>query len=519
MKSSPVASFLTDFFDLFGFVLLVVTGSAAFISFVAWRSRGSKHPVVLGLSLFLFFLTWRVMLTQFLALMPHSIAEYRDAWANTLSAVAILSLAYMINLALKRYVWHGALKHSDTQSAVPDILVQLANFGVYATAVLLISGLVFQRDVTAVAATSGAVAFIIGYSAQSTLAEIFSGLALNLTHPFRKGDSVQVDGIWAIVVDSGWRAVTLRTYDGNLIILPNSKAANLRLTNLSQPNTNVRQHIPITVDIGVAPERVREVAMQAMLGLPYVLRDPKPMVLAKGFNELGMMFEVIFWQPSPHLWILRQDEVVGAVWYAFDRAGIPLSVRRRETATPHDASPAVQPVSAEAISGEAQAALNRSSLLAALPLERRAELAQKPRRLLFGPLECIVRQGDPGSSLFVILRGKVEVSVAADGGSEAKIAQLGPGDSFGEMSLMTGEPRSATVRAAGDVAVIEIEKSALEPMLRDHPELVEALAAQVIALGNANKEHLSKQQKDGTAAAAGSALSRLAGRIRGFFGI
>ena len=75
-----MASFLTDFFDLFGFVLLVVTGSAAFISFVAWRSRGSKHPVVLGLSLFLFFLTWRVMLTQFLALMPHSIAEYRDAW-------------------------------------------------------------------------------------------------------------------------------------------------------------------------------------------------------------------------------------------------------------------------------------------------------------------------------------------------------------------------------------------------------------------------------------------------------
>lgn len=514
-----MASLLADFFDLFGFVLLVITGSAAFVSFIAWRTRGSRHPVIFGLSLFLFFVTWRVMLTQFLALMPESIAEYRDGWANALSAVAILSMAFMINLGLKRYVWHGALRHSDTQSAVPDILVQLASFGVYATAVLLISGLVFQRDVTAVAATSGALAFIIGYSAQSTLAEIFSGLALNLTHPFKKGDSLQVDGIWAIVVDSGWRAVTLRTYDGNLIILPNSKAANLRLTNLSQPNGNVRQHIPITVDIGIAPERVREVAMEAMLGLPHVLRDPKPMVLAKGFNDLGMMFEVIFWQPSPHLWILRQDEVVGAIWYAFDRAGIPLGVRRRETAIPQDATPAVRPLSVEAVAFEAQTALDRSSLLAALPSERRFELAQKPRRLLFGPLECIVRQGDPGSSLFVVLRGKVEVFVGSDGGAEAKIAELGPGDSFGEMSLMTGEPRSATVRAAGDVAVIEIEKSALEPMLRDHPELVDALAAQVMTLGHANKEHLEKRQKEGATAADGSALGRLASRIRGFFGI
>ncbi len=509
---------LSHALDLLGFVLLVVSGSAVFLTVLTWRSRKSRHPVSLGLSLVLFFLTSYLMLEALLEFVPGLSDRGEEITAQVVASLVWLSLAFTVNTLLKRFVWYGALVR-DGRPTVPDILVDLASLGVYAAALLAISSLVFARDVTAIAATSGVVAFVIGYSAQSTLAEVFAGLALNLSHPFRKGDSVQVDGIWGVIVDMGWRSVSLRTYEGNLIVLPNTKAASMRLTNMDLPDNRTRHHIPFVMDVDVPPARVREVGIRAMLEVPAVLRQPSPMILVKNFTEWGVAYEAIFWQEDPNVWILRRDEVAGALWYGFHRAGLPFAVRRHDLAAPNNAAPPVPRPEPRIVAAEIFAALRRAPLFTVVPDEVLTELASSQRRLLFGVPERIVRQGDAGSSMYVILSGKVNVVLEAADGAEMPVATMGPGESFGHMSLMTGEPRSATVRAGGDVVLVEITKQALAPVLETHPELVEALAAQIVALKEANDrfhaEWQARQENDETET---TTISRLAARIRAFFG-
>lgn len=505
---------VAHYVDLLGFLILIVSGAAAFLSLLTWRSKQTRHPLSLGINLTLFFLTAALMSNSLFSVLPPIPEMMRDGIHKSVQALGWLSFAFLLNSSLKRFIWYGRLRHGD-RSAVPDILIGFASLGIYAAAILFISSIVFHRDITAIAATSGVVAFVLGYSAQPTLSEIFSGLALNISRPFRIGDSVQVDGVWGNILELGWRSVSLRSYEGNLIVLPNSKAASMRLINMDLPQHHTRHHIPFVMDIEVPPSLVRKVAMEAILSVPTVLRTPAPLVLWKTFHEYGMSYEAIFWQADPNLWILRQDEVGGAMWYAFKRAGLPFAVNRRNANMPTLAIPSVPHADPAQEREEILAVLKRSSLFSLLPEDAQLTLTSTAKRRLYGDPERIVRQGDQGSSMFLIVHGKVDVLHEGTDGSEQKITTLGAGESFGHMSLMTGAPRSATVRAGSHLVLAEIEKSALTPVIAQYPEAVEALATQIMALQNANEElHFDDGQPASDTPA--GVLGRLASKIRAF---
>jgi CRP-like cAMP-binding protein len=103
------------------------------------------------------------------------------------------------------------------------------------------------------------------------------------------------------------------------------------------------------------------------------------------------------------------------------------------------------------------------------------ELLTSARRARYGQGESIIGQGHPGDSMFVLLEGSADVLVAADGHA-TRVASLGAGDCFGEMSLLNGEPRSATVVARRDCEVIEIGKVSVAEMLQKSPELLQSLS-------------------------------------------
>jgi CRP-like cAMP-binding protein len=93
----------------------------------------------------------------------------------------------------------------------------------------------------------------------------------------------------------------------------------------------------------------------------------------------------------------------------------------------------------------------------------------------FAPGEILIREDDSGDSMFVIASGEVDVSVIGEGVAR-RLAMLGAGDIVGEMSLMTGARRSATVIAISPVTALEVTKAAIEPILNAAPELVERFA-------------------------------------------
>jgi small-conductance mechanosensitive channel len=210
--------------------------------------------------------------------------------------------------AIRRWLWYGRLAENG-RSRVPDIVIGLASLSGYGLTVLAVASLMLGLDVTAVAATSGVVAIVLGVSAQQTLGQVFAGLALNLSRPFRIGDSLQVDGIWGRVMQADWRAVTLRTYEGTQVTLPNTLVAAARLTNLQTPADILRHAIPFVVEIDAPPGRVQAVALDAMAGMETVLSTPAPLVLLKNFEERGVLYEALFWHRDPNLYILCRDEV------------------------------------------------------------------------------------------------------------------------------------------------------------------------------------------------------------------
>jgi DNA-binding NtrC family response regulator/polyferredoxin len=115
--------------------------------------------------------------------------------------------------------------------------------------------------------------------------------------------------------------------------------------------------------------------------------------------------------------------------------------------------------------------LKQTHLFSGLPLDGLDEVAERVRRRTFAAGEVIVHRGDPGATMLLILRGTAAVTLTNAEGAEYTIATLGPGEVFGEMALLTGEPRSANVKALSELSVIEIHQDEFQEMVRAQPEL------------------------------------------------
>jgi hypothetical protein len=164
------------------------------------------------------------------------------------------------------------------------------------------------------------------------------------------------------------------------------------------------------------------------------------------------------------------------------------------------------------------AVLTGSDLFRMLPDAARLEIVGAYRRRVYGEPELIVRQGDPGSSMFVILSGRVSVLLNQPDGPPKKMAELNAGDSFGEMALMLGEGRNASVQALSQVILAEIPKEALQPVLQNHPECTELLAQHAFDFQARNEAYLSDVANQAAPTATKESLiGAINARIRRYF--
>src|SRR5207245_5290930 len=158
------------------------------------------------------------------------------------------------------------------------------------------------------------------------------------------------------------------------------------------------------------------------------------------------------------------------VWYELKRRGITIPFPIRTLHVERRPARPVQEDQAEALS-----ILREEPLFSCLSDEQLNQLVTQARLNYFGRGEPVIEEGSPGDSMFVLLRGAANVSVSKNG-STIQVATLNAGDCFGEMSLLTGEPRRATVRADGDCYVMEIGKPIMAEVLRDAPGCLEKLS-------------------------------------------
>jgi CRP-like cAMP-binding protein len=175
------------------------------------------------------------------------------------------------------------------------------------------------------------------------------------------------------------------------------------------------------------------------------------------------------------------------------------------------ASPADDRASSRARIG---AAIGAVELLAPLPEDARAVLLERAALRRYGPGEAVVRKGEPSREMFVVERGALAVEVPrGSGAGAAEVAQLGAGQCFGEMGLLTGEARSATVRAKTLCDLVVIDHDAFHDVLARHPEIVDRMGG-LLATRQAGLEAVVLEER---APPTEERKRRLISQIRSFF--
>jgi small-conductance mechanosensitive channel/CRP-like cAMP-binding protein len=375
-------------------------------------------------------------------------------------------------------------------------------------------------ELDALLTTSALLTAVLGLSMQDTLGNLFAGLSLQAQRPFEVGDWIQLgDGRDMIgrVVEINWRATKVITLEDVEVVIPNGPLAKAPIHNFTKPTRVSRRAVAVVIGFDVAPRQVHRVLLEAVRPVGGVSTEPAPSVVTVEFGERGVKYSLRYWVADFAAREVIDGEVRDRVWYALRRAGYDIAVPVHDVEVRND-DEEQRRRSAEQARARRRRVLTRVDFLAALEAPQLDALANVARQRPYAPDEIIVRQGERGDEFFVVARGEVAVSVE-DGGYATEVARLGPGSFFGEMSVMTGEPRTATVHAVGDVEIVVLDKQAFAPILDAAPEaaarISEVLAARREQLGAATSRSKSPVAPDAQA----ERSTQLLGRIREFFSL
>jgi len=378
-------------------------------------------------------------------------------WSGGLGVVLVSWGFIHLMLAVADAAAHRTRTHFST--IFKDILM-LTLWGVV---LLLVLSQDFKVNVTSLLASTAVVAVVVGLALQESLGNIFSGLTLQMGKPFAPGDWVRSGDFVGRVLGIGWRSTAVITRANEKLEIPNAMLAKDALVNYS--NGAVAGEVKIGLSYAAPPNYVREVILRALHNIPGIMQYPPPEVFTWEFGDSAMHYRVRYWMSDFGDAERLHDTVSTGLWYV---------LRRNEIEIPYPQMVIRSSAEAKDLAGEA---FERSIMDALREVDFLRGLSDAELRLLvpgvivqqFGIGESIVREGDDGDSLFIIREGTVEVLAASDG-KQVHIRDLGPPAFFGEMALMTGEKRLATIRARSDVELLELNRDAFGELFKNHPE-------------------------------------------------
>lgn len=389
---------------------------------------------------------------------------------------------HFMALGADRFIWSPV--EERTGRSIPKIVRHLLTALIYLLAFFGIVAFVFEQKLTSLLATSGMIAMIVGMAIQINIANIFSGIAINLERPFRIGDWVKVGSFKeGRVVDINWRTTRIQSRDDTIVSIPNSQASESSIENFSFPSSGYWKYFTIHVDPSHPPERVKKILLDAALAADGVLSDPAPATRFLGMTA-GMTGQSESWAANYLISIYVDDygkkfahnEMIWTnVWSHLKHAGIKHVMERKDMhmtldGIRHKDKKLSKPLSI----------LKEMDIFEPFSDEAKEFLSQRMRYRYYPPGEIIVRQGDEGESLFIIVEGTLGVwadkkSTDPYTGKTRKkaieVARLGAGNFFGEMALLTGEPRTATIISVTETYLYEITKEDIYPLIEKQPEI------------------------------------------------
>lgn len=361
---------------------------------------------------------------------------------------------------------------------------------------------------------------IIGLSMRDTLGNLFAGLALQAQRPFEVDDWIQWDDKPAhigLVLEINWRATRVLTLDAVEITIPHGALGQGMIKNYTKPKRWSRRSIYFHAPLDVPTRTVQQVVLSAIAGSFGVQEEPPPSVVTLAFDERGVQYWLRFFTAEFGKRDGVDGEVRDRIWYALRRAGINVPAPRLAINVA-DVSPETRAREQQEQVAVRVNALRCVDFFALLSPECLERLAGLTRTVLYAPGEVILRQGEPGDELFLVRQGEVAVVLEKPGVEAVEVARMGANQFFGEMSLLTGEPRTATVKATRPCELLVVGKWAFGRILEETPALVEQVS-EIVARRKATLQVKQSEQAAGERIPEEEPGARLLKRIKEFFSI
>ena len=401
----------------------------------------------------------------------------------------------------------------------PKLLEEISKVVLYSVTAITILQYTLNIQVATVLATSAIITVVLGLALQETLGNLFAGLALHLDPAYQVGDWIRAGDNVGRVEEITWRATKLRTTNNDFVIIPNGGIAKERLVNYSFPRSPHATSVTVAVAYQIPPNKVDAVVREALAEIDNVAQEPAPEIRVSVFQDFSINYQVKFFvkdygQVEPTTALVKK-----AFWYHFRRNGIeiPYPVRNVQLHG-KDERDAVRAEMLERLSDSLQDVY----LFSSLDDDERRLIAENLEEVHYAINEIVIREGDPGDSFFTISEGEVEVYITSAGGNRRILNRLHEGDFFGEIALLSGGRRTASVQAVTDLRVHVLRKDRFRQVLERKPEILDEISTVLskrkdeilLLMSEASGGHgetltMSSEQ----------ARSRILSRIRNYFGL
>jgi small-conductance mechanosensitive channel/CRP-like cAMP-binding protein len=427
----------------------------------AWRDQHRPLWVRLVLRIAVFAgLTWLLQRAFGSPVVPdfHATRPGEQIWGRLIQ-IGWWMLGARVAVGIVRLVVVLENRPRETQ-IVSDLLAGV----IYIAMGLAVINFVFAVPIGGLVATSGVVAIVLGLALQSTLSDVFSGIAVGLEHAYKPGDLLSVEGgVEGQVLQINWRSTQIATPHNSIAIVPNSIMAKSRLENRSAPTPTRGITVGVSTDATVDPRRTLSVLDAAVKACRLPLRQPAPVVDCVGLRGDGIAYEISFAVAASGEIATARTEMLSKMHRHLRHAGIALGIAG--VATP---PPVAAPSLAEL--------LEQSDMFGALTSEEQKVLEAQFVATSRKSGETLLRKGEVPEAVFLLISGTVEMTIDT-GGPPRVLLRASPGDSVGMIALIIGGPSEVTATALTALEAYRLDKVGIAAALRERPELAASLEA------------------------------------------
>lgn len=391
------------------------------------------------------------------------------------------------------------------------IAVILRYFSITIGIIIVLQGIGF--NLTSLAVVAGGLGVGIGFGVQDLTNNFISGLTLLFDRPVKVGDYIEIEGLSGTIKEVSIRSTIIKTNDESSVIVPNSNMINSKIVNWSYDNSVLCLKIPVEVAEDSDPLVVTETLLNTAYAEPAVLHKPNPRVLFSEFGEDSFKFKLLVWINQPKEQEYIKSALNFAIEYNFRQQGIKFPTNSRDLwlrnpevlaplfqknggkspedwryliSTVAEESPQITTQSSEQLSlRDALRKVKYFEKFSDLELRQLIEAGYRQR---IEPSQMLFCENDPGDAFYIILSGSVEVFVEK---INKHLTNLTAGQFLGELSLMLGIPRTASVRAIENTTLFVINKDGFQKLLNEQPEL----SGQIVQELAKNQEELAQRQQ------------------------